>query len=209
VDPELALGLPPRPTATTGLDALAQLVEPFVGLRRNPFTDALCRDGIPRAVRALPRAFARGCDGDARAEMAFAALLGGMVLANSGLGAVHGLAGPLGGMYGAPHGALCAALLAPVWRANAAATARGGGTAGRHREAARLLTGSQAATAEDGGRWLGDFVAGFDLGGLRSLGVPRSEFDTVAGKAAASSSMKGNPVALSREELVAILEEAW
>ena len=116
VDPALTYSLPPEPTAYTGLDALTQLIEPFVTRKANPLVDALCREGIRRAARALPRAYADGSDTAAREDMALASLFGGLALANSGLGAVHGFAGVLGGMYEAPHGAICAALLPPSCR---------------------------------------------------------------------------------------------
>ena len=103
VDPELTLGLPPALTASTGLDALTQLLEPFVSGRANPFTDALCRDGLRRCARSLRRAFHDGQDAAAREDMALASLFGGLALANAGLGAVHGFAGPIGGMFPAPH----------------------------------------------------------------------------------------------------------
>ena len=112
VDPELTYDLPPALTASTGLDALTQLIEPFVSARANAFVDAICRDAIPRVIAALPKAFAG--DRAARADMAYASLCGGLALANAGLGAVHGFAGPIGGRFPAPHGAICAVLLPHV-----------------------------------------------------------------------------------------------
>lgn len=118
VDPELALELPPGATAATGMDALSQLIEPFLSRRANPLTDAICRDGIPRIARSLPRVFENGRDVEARAEMALAAMYSGMALANAGLGAVHGLAAAIGGAFCAPHGAVCAALLPGIFEIN-------------------------------------------------------------------------------------------
>ena len=120
VDPELTYDLPPALTASTGLDALTQLIEPFVSARANAFVDAICRDAIPRVIAALPKAFAG--DRAARADMAYASLCGGLALANAGLGAVHGFAGPIGGRFPAPHGAICAVLLPHVVAINAART---------------------------------------------------------------------------------------
>src|SRR5664279_1027412 len=111
VDPELTYGLPAAITASTGLDALTQLIEPYVSVRANPMTDQFAIEGMRRAATALPRVWENGGDREARGEMAWASLLGGMALANAGLGAVHGFAAPLGGMWNAPHGAVCAALL--------------------------------------------------------------------------------------------------
>ena len=119
VDPELTYGLPPAVTAATGMDALAQLIEPFVCSRANPVTDSLCVEGMRRVARSLRKAFEGGPNEPARLDMAIASLFGGMALANAGLGAVHGLAGPIGGMFpGAAHGAVCAALLPHVVTAN-------------------------------------------------------------------------------------------
>ena len=121
VDPELSYGLPPRITAETGMDALAQLLEPLVCSGPNPLVDAICREALPRAIESLPRAYRDGSDEDARESMAYASLCGGMALANARLGAVHGFASPLGGAFPIPHGAACAVLLAPVAAANVAA----------------------------------------------------------------------------------------
>ena len=118
IDPELTHDLPPALTASTGLDALTQLIEPFVCSRANPMTDSLCVEGIRRAGRSLRAAFADGQNKSAREDMAVASLFGGLALANAGLGAVHGFAGPIGGRFPAPHGAVCAALLPHVMAAN-------------------------------------------------------------------------------------------
>ena len=121
VDPECTLSAPPAVTAATGLDALTQLLEAFISRKAGPMTDGFCREGLPRAVRSLRRAFENGSDLKAREEMALASLFGGLALANAGLGAVHGFAGPVGGMFGAPHGMVCAALLPHTMKANLAA----------------------------------------------------------------------------------------
>ncbi len=143
VDPGLAIGLPPRLTADSGLDAITQLIEPFVSSRANPLVDGICREGLKRGLPALPRAWAEGGNLEARSDMAFAAFLGGMALANAGLGAVHGIAGPLGGLSGAPHGAICAALLPHVVAANV----RSLGALAGGREAMAPATGAPAAPA--------------------------------------------------------------
>ena len=111
VDPELTLELPPAVTASTGLDALTQLIEPYVSIRANPLTDGFCLEGLRRVSRSLRRAYHAGRDITAREDMSLASLLGGLALANAGLGVVHGFAAPVGGMFHAPHGAICAALL--------------------------------------------------------------------------------------------------
>lgn len=211
VDPELTYDLPPAITATSGLDALTQLIEPFVCTRANPVTDALCREGLPRAARALPKAFQNGKDVNARQEMALAALLSGLALANAGLGAVHGLAGPLGGMFSAPHGALCAALLPHVMEINVQALRRRqprSPVLARYDEVARLLTGHAGATAEDGVAWVRRLVADLKIAGLGTYGIARGNAAEVIEKAASASSMKSNPIPLAREELEETLARA-
>lgn len=208
VDPELALGLPPALTAATGMDALSQLIEPYVSCRANPMTDALCRDGIARAARALPRAFEDGSDLAARTDLALAALYSGIALANAGLGAVHGFAAPIGGRFDAPHGAVCAALLPAVFEQNfQSLEIPGTGISRRWKfdEAARLLTGRADATAADGARWLAELRERLRIPRLGAYGIAPGDVPVLVEKAQQSSSMKGNPVALSRDALKIIL----
>jgi alcohol dehydrogenase class IV len=211
VDPELTYDLPPDVTATTGMDALAQLIEPFVSTRANPMTDGLCLEGIERVARSLPRAVHDGRDEAAREDMAIASLFGGLALANAGLGAVHGLAGPLGGMHPVPHGAVCAALLPPVVEANLRALrerAPQSEALVRYRRVAILLTGRGGAAAEDAVQSLRDLVAELRVPPLGSYGVPRDAAAELAEKAARASSMRANPVTLTLEELTAIFVSA-
>ncbi len=211
VDPRLAHGLPRALTATSGMDALTQVIEPFLCLRANAFVDALCRDAIPRAARALPRVCTAPGDAAARAEMALVALQGGMALANAGLGAVHGFAAPIGGAFRAPHGAVCAALLPHVLRANLRALRRrspGSAMIGRWEELARLLTGRADACAEDAAEWCAALGASLGIPPLSSHGIGTADLDSLATKAASASSMKANPVALTHDELVEILHHA-
>ncbi|HVO69338.1 MAG TPA: iron-containing alcohol dehydrogenase [Aggregatilineaceae bacterium] len=211
VDPELTYSLPPQVTAYTGLDALTQVIEPFVSLKANPLTDAICREGIQRAGRSLERAFNNGDDAAAREDMSLAALFGGLALANAALGAVHGFAGPFGGMFDAPHGAVCAALLPHVMAANIAALrARQpeDPVLRRYDEVARLLTGSEYATAADGADWVGELCQALKVPGLSNYGLTQADFPALIDKAARSSSMKGNPIVLTPDELQSILERA-
>ncbi|MFN3407557.1 MAG: iron-containing alcohol dehydrogenase [Limisphaerales bacterium] len=212
VDPELTLALPPNVTAATGLDALTQLIEPYVSCRANPMTDALCAAGIPLVARALPRAFANGHDLAARTDMAQASLWSGMALANAGLGAVHGLAGPIGGRFTAPHGAVCAALLPHVFAVNWRAVRERGANpplSARFAAIARWLTGQESAEPEDAGRWLGERVREFGIPPLRHYGIAEGDFDELITQSAAASSMKGNPVPLTPGEVRGILRAAW
>ncbi|MEZ4382572.1 MAG: iron-containing alcohol dehydrogenase [Nannocystaceae bacterium] len=213
VDPALTLGLPAKETADCGLDALTQVIEPYVSTRANPLTDALCREGIRRAARSLRRACERGDDLEARTDMALTSLFGGLALANAKLGAVHGFAGPIGGMFPAPHGAVCACLLPHVVAANARALASRGGAEGaavleRYREVAVLLSGRADATVDYGIAWLRTLVEDLGVATLRAYGVDARDLPAIVAKAARSSSMQGNPIVLTEDELRAILVAA-
>jgi alcohol dehydrogenase class IV len=211
VDPELTLTLPPRQTAATGMDALTQCMEAFVSHAASPLTDPLCRDGMSRAARSLRRAFGDGADLEARSDMALASLFSGMALANARLGAVHGFAAPLGGMLGAPHGEICAALLPHVMEANIRSLRSldpAHPALARYDETARLLTGDPGAAAEDGARFVGTLCADLGIRHLDALGLEEGMVRAVAERAALASSMKGNPVVLDRTELEAILRRA-
>jgi alcohol dehydrogenase class IV len=205
VDPELTYDLPAQLTATTGMDALTQLIEAFVSVKANPMTDAICREGMMRAARSLRKVYEHGGDVAARKDMCVASLFGGMALANAGLGAVHGLAGPLGGMFDAPHGALCAALLPHVMEVNRGMIR---GPAGR---------GAVSAPTEIVKRFeevaqivgdLGELVRALKITPLRQYGVKRGDFAAIIERSRSSSSMKGNPLPLRDEELREILERA-
>jgi alcohol dehydrogenase class IV len=208
VDPELTYDLPPSLTASTGLDALTQLIEPFTCNRANPLTDAICREGITRAARSLRVAFREGHNAAAREDMALAGLFGGLALANAGLGAVHGFAAPIGGMFAAPHGAVCAALLPHVMSMNLRALQREGFSCARYDEVARLLTGDSTATADAGVRWVRELVRELNVPGLGAYGIRDADVDQVVAKATNASSMKANPVVLAPEELSEILKAA-
>ena len=154
VDPELTYDLPPAVTASTGLDALTQLIEPYVSSRANPMVDALCVEGMRRAARGLPRVYADGRDTGAREDMSLASLFGGLALANAGLGGVHGFAAAIGGAFDAPHGAVCAALLPYAMEVNIRALrSRGGEALDRYARVAQILTGRLDAAPEDGIQW--------------------------------------------------------
>lgn len=212
VDPELTRSLPPPVTAATGLDALTQLIEPFVSPRANPLVDSLCVDGLPRIARSLRRACEQGDLLDARTDLSLAALFGGLALANAGLGAVHGLASPVGGSHAAPHGAVCAALLPAVMDINLRALRERAPEApalDRYRRVATLLTGQSDARPEDGVAWVRHLVRDLSIPNLRTYGLETTEFPALAARAAAASSMKANPVTLTDAELQAVLGAAW
>jgi alcohol dehydrogenase class IV len=211
VDPELTYDLPRPITAATGLDALTQLIEPYTSVRANPMTDMFCVEGIRRAAWALPRAWENGGDREARAAMAWVSLLGGLSLANAGLGAAHGFAAPVGGMFPAPHGAVCAAILPYAMEVNVRALAARqpeSPALARYEEIARLLTGRPRATARDGVRWVTDLCVRLEIPPLRAYGVGATDIPDLAAKAAGASSMKGNPIALTPDELQEIISRA-
>jgi alcohol dehydrogenase class IV len=203
VDPTLTESMPPAITAATGMDALSQLIEPFVSAKANPLTDAICREGLNLVARSLRAAFQNGGDAKAREEMALASLFGGMALANAGLGAVHGFAAPFGAMFNAPHGAVCAALLGPVMRANGRSV-----VSGRFEEIARRLTGNPAARIADGVEWVEKLTKDLNIPGLGRYGLRAQQFPELIAKAKSASSMRANPVALNDDELSEILHSA-
>ena len=212
VDPELTYDLPPELTASTGLDALTQLIEPYVSGKANPPADAVCVEGMRRAARALRRAFDNGADRAAREDMALASLYGGMALTNAGLGAVHGFAAPIGGMFSAPHGAVCAALLPHVMESNVRALrerASRSESLRRYDEVARLLTGDAMTAADDGIAWVRELCRRLQIQPLRRHGIKPDDFPALIEKAASASSMKTNPIPLTVQEMKEILERAW
>jgi alcohol dehydrogenase class IV len=211
VDPLLTLTMSPELTAATGLDALTQLIEAFVSNKANPLTDGLCRQGLQRAGRSLRGAFEDGTDAEAREDMALASLFSGLALANAKLGAVHGFAGPLGGMIDIPHGVVCGKLLPFVLETNVRALrdrAPNSAALTRCDEIARLLTGRKDAKAADAVAWTYGLCEVFALPGLRRFGLTEAHLPQATAKAGRASSMKGNPIQLTDGELTAILADA-
>jgi alcohol dehydrogenase class IV len=211
VDPVLTHSMPPDVTASTGLDALTQLLEVYVSGRANPLTDGICREGLRRAGRSLRRAYEDGNNYEAREDMAIASLFSGLGLANAKLGAVHGFAGPLGGMYSAPHGVICARLLPFVIATNVEALQKRNATSpalAKYDEAARLLTGSNLAKAADAVAWVQELCLALKVPPLARYGLKPQHFEIVISKAKKSSSMKGNPVELTDDELINIISQA-
>lgn len=210
VDPELTYSLPPAVTAATGLDALTQVIEPYISKRANPLVDLWCREGIQRAGRSLRLAYFEGTHPAAREDMAYTSLLGGLSLANAGLGAVHGFAAPLGGEYNAPHGAICAALLAPSLKINLRALQERASqhpALQRFDEIARLLTGSPTAQAADAIAWVAETVRQLQIPPLSAYGIQTSAIPFLVEKAAKASSMQANPILLTEAELIEMLAE--
>lgn len=211
VDPLLTHSMPPEVTASTGLDAFTQVVEPYVSPLANPITDSFCREAMFRASESLYRAYEHGDDAEAREDMALVSLLGGLALANAKLGAVHGFAGVLGGMVGAPHGAVCGRLLPFVMDANVnALTSRQpeNPALARYEEIAVILTGEFEADVRAGVTWVRELCEALQVPGLATYGVTSDDFPEIIEKTQRSSSMRGNPIALTDEELAGILAQA-
>ncbi len=211
VDPELTYNLPPDVTASSGLDALTQLIEPFVSIKTNPLTDAICREGLAHAAHSLRRAYEDGTDKEARQGMSLASLFGGLALANAALGTVHGFAGPLGGMLHAPHGALCACLLPFVMEANIKALEMrqpDDPAIARYAEIARILTGKKDATPIDGAKWTAELVKALKIPPLSAYGMSKKDFPEAIDKTMKANSFKGNPIVLEERELAEILAKA-
>ena len=211
VDPQLTWSLPPAITASTGMDALAQLIEPFLSIRANPVADGFCREGMALSARSLARAFANPQEPGPREDLALASLLGGLALANAGLGAVHGIAAVIGGGWGAPHGALCACLLVPALDVNLRALSRRAPQSpavARYDEMARILTSNRQATARDALAWLDALCGQLGIPKLSAHGFAEGDIPKAAEASMKASSMRGNPVQLARGEVEEILHRA-
>lgn len=211
IDPELTLDLPRGITINTGMDALTQVIEPYVSIRANVLTDAFCSQGMKCIAASLTRAVRDGRDHTARESMSLASLLGGLALSNAGLGVVHGFAAPLGGMLNAPHGGLCAAVLPHGMAVNIEALrkrAPPGEGLRRYRDVARILTANENAEAEDGALYVASLCRQFSVPSLRTYGLKPEQIPELAEKVTKASSTKSNPIPLAMEELVEIAERA-
>jgi alcohol dehydrogenase class IV len=204
VDPELTWSLPRGATASTGIDALTQLIEPYVSCRANAMTDLYCVDGLRRAAGSLEHACENGADREARRCMSWASLLGGLSLANAGLGVVHAFAAPIGGEWNAPHGAICAAILPHGMEMNIEALRRrapANPALRRYDEIARIVMRQPHAIADDGVIWVADLCDRLEIPRLGSYGITLRDVDGICAKALETSSMKGNPIALTMDEM--------
>jgi len=211
IDPELTYCLPPEITAVTGLDAFTQLLEAYVSVNANPLTDGICREGLQRAARSLKKACLDGKNTSARRDMCLASLFGGLALANAKLGAVHGFAGPLGGMYDAPHGALCAGLLPHVVEANLKALqsrAPESPAINRYHEVARIISGKSTDRASEGINWIQELCSQLPVPHLAEYGIKEGDLLTIVAKSKEASSMKGNPILLTEPEMLEVLKKA-
>jgi alcohol dehydrogenase class IV len=212
IDPDLTLDLPREITANTGLDALTQVIEPFVSARANPLTDAFCLEGMKRIAACLRVACEDGSNRQAREAMSFASLMGGLSLANAALGMIHGFAAPLGGILHAPHGALCAAVLPHGIGGNIRALRKRAPdhvALRKYEEIARVLSGNPEAPAENAACWTASLCIQLGIPPLRKHGLRRDQIPNLVEKAQKASSMRGNPIPLTAAELTEIAEQSW
>jgi alcohol dehydrogenase class IV len=209
VDPELTVTVPRHVTASTGLDALTQVIEPYVSKARGPLTDSLCLEGVRRAARSIRQACTDGQHRRSREDLAITSLFGGLALANAKLGAVHGFAAALGGRFDAPHGAICARLLPEVMQTNldVARDQHSEDIITRFDTIATLLTDSVTASASDGIDWIRALVEELQVPLLKELGVRWADIEPLVNQASQASSMKGNPFELTEPQLTRILEQ--
>ncbi len=215
VDPELGVGVPPSVTASSGMDALCQLIESYTSTGASPMTDALALHGIQIASRSLLRAFEDGSDIEARESMALAALLSGITLTSAGLGAVHGFAAPIGANFPVPHGVVCAALLPPIIAANVRALMKSDEAAPslrRYETIGRQLP--EIGLSSPGNRielliaFVTDLVKKLRIPPLKQFGLSDADISEMIVLARKASSMKFNPVVLSDEALFEALGAA-
>ncbi len=207
VDPALTDGCPWPVTLASGLDAITQVIEPYVSCRATPFTDAISLPAISQGLTALMRLQA-GEVTEARDAIAWVSLSGGLALANSGLGAVHGLAGVIGGLTGGAHGAICGALLGPVLAMNRALATPGTVAHERLTHVCAILASVLGCAEQDAPSILTAWARGAGLPGLGQMGLANGQLRHVAEAAMSASSMKGNPVPAPVSALTTALEQA-
>jgi alcohol dehydrogenase class IV len=211
VDPELTLSVPANITAHTGMDAFVQVLEPYVSIKANPLTDMFCREGIQKAAQSLLKAYKDGKDIHARVDMSWVSLLGGLCLANAGLGAVHGFAAPIGGMFTVPHGAICASLLTSVMNVNVEAMIERepqNPALTRYKEISCIITKNSKSSIIDGIEWIKNLCLELKVPRLSELGIEKESFERIIPLAQEASSMKANPIQLNEQELFEILDQS-
>lgn len=216
IDPELSMSMSAQMTASTGMDALTQLIESFTSRFATPVTDALCREGLSKISGSFKKCYDEPDNIEARGEMSLAAMLSGITLSNAKLGAVHGIAGPMGGMVNAPHGLICARLLGSVITANIVMVKEQLKWAGqkesalkslmKYQEVARILTGNPDAEPDDASYYINEIAQYMHIRDIAFPEVDSKQIDLVTRQSEKSSSMKGNPVALSSDQIKNIIK---
>jgi alcohol dehydrogenase class IV len=212
LDPVLTYSMPKEVTASTGLDAFTQVIEPYVSIKANMLTDAICKEGIKRISRSLLKAFNNPLDKKAREDMCIGSLFGGIALANAKLGAVHGFAGPMGGMIDAAHGVICGILLPYVIKANIKALEERKPTSEvfkKYEKVAKIVTKKDNAKPRDLVQWTDELYEKLNMPHLSEVDLKEEQIDELIEKAKISNSMKGNPIVLTNEELRGIIKDAF
>lgn len=207
VDPSLTDHCPWKVTFASGLDAVVQVIEPYLSTRANNFSDAIAHPAIVRGLTALQR-LSQAEESTARDELAWVSLCGGLALANAGLGAVHGLAGPIGGMCPAPHGAVCAVLLGPALEMNRRRADQNAQATHRLGQVCTIIAQALGGSAETAPQTVATWVSRAGLEGLTAQGLALADHANVAEAALLASSMKSNPVPLTKSDLMWILSQA-
>ena len=212
LDPVLTYSMPKEVTASTGLDAFTQVIEPYVSIKANMLTDAICKEGIKRISRSLLKAFNNANDKKAREDMCIGSLFGGIALANAKLGAVHGFAGPMGGMINAPHGVICGILLPYVIKTNIKALQERKPSSEvfkKYEKVAKIVTKNEKAKPGDLIRWTDELYEKLNMPHLSEVDLKEEQIEELVEKAKISNSMKGNPIVLTDEELRSIIKNAF
>lgn len=204
VDAALMQGAPRHVTLAAGLDAVTQVIEPYLSVKATPMTDALCQAAIPKGLAAL-RAIVEQDAADAWDDMAWVSTCGGLALANAGLGAVHGFAGVIGGQTGAPHGEICGALLPAVLASHVEKAKAGTQVHTRLMWILDLIDTAFEVETGAGLSALRNWSRDMGLRDLVQMGLDPEDHAQVAQLSAGASSMKGTPFALTHEDLIAIL----
>jgi len=212
LDPVLTYSMPKKVTASTGLDAFTQVIEPYVSIKANMLTDAICKEGIKRISRSLLKAFNNPLDKKAREDMCIGSLFGGIALANAKLGAVHGFAGPMGGMLNAPHGVVCGILLPYVIKANIKALQERKPSSvvfKKYEKVAKIVTKNEKAKPKHLIQWTDELYEKLNMPHLSEVDLKEEQIEELVSKAKISNSMKGNPIVLTDEELRGIIKDAF
>ena len=208
VDPELTIGCPPEITSASGLDALTQLIESYVSVKANTFTDALAEEAIRLVIVHLPEALKNGKNISAREALSYSAMISGITLANAGLGVVHGFASSVGGCIDIPHGVLCGTLLGVTNRIilDALLTTDPDNPAiskyarlGRYFTDIRNLTEGEYAIQFI--ELLEKLVDELNLSRIGKYGLKAEDFEDIID----NTSQKNNPVKLNKDKLLQIL----
>lgn len=212
IDPNLTISLPPDITAYTGMDAFVQVIEPYVSNRANVLVDTLCVNAIQKAAVHLRKVYNDGQNLESRIEMCYVSLMGGMCLANSGVGAVHGFAGAIGSMFHAAHGAVIASLVSAVMEVNISAIMKRdphSKSLERYLEISKIITNNKFANYCDGIQWFRELCRELNIPRLQVLGIDRRDFPEIISLSKTTNSMKANPIKLSDDELIRILDLSY